>query len=140
VRQKLEQVVHFLAHTRLNHVILDLRQHLRESRQLDQLALLPEQPCLRTLTWDWPLGMLRRKDKPRTTPAASNSFLTRLLRELPLARHLTHLASSAPWRAEQVELVRSLGIEPIHAEQKLWMHSLPASAFQGRDVAPVSRP
>ena len=39
-------------------------------------ALLPEDPCLRSLSWDWPLGMLKRQEdqeQAKTSPALPNS-------------------------------------------------------------------
>jgi uncharacterized protein (TIGR02996 family) len=132
--QGLEHVGQLLSRTSLNHVYLDLRTPLRESRLLDLLAALPEDTCLRSLSWHWPLGMLARLDQPRTTPVVSEQFLTRLLHELPVSRHLTYLASSTAWTAEQQSLIQGLGVEPIHANQRLWMHSLPASRFQRREV------
>lgn len=132
-RQSLEHVGAILAQTSLNHLGLDLRVAQRESRLLSLLASLPEDPCLRTLSFDWPLGMLQRLEtvqvQSSTVPTVSNTFLSRLLQELPLTRHLTHLASFPAWTSEQSALIRSLDIEPINKDQKLWMHAMPAMGF-----------
>jgi hypothetical protein len=48
----------------------------------------------------------------------SAGFLASLLRS-PLCRHLTHLGSAQPFVVEKARLIRSLGIEPVHVEQRL---------------------
>lgn len=132
-RQPLQHVPQLLARTCLNHAGFDLRTSHREGRLLDMLALLPENACLRTLSWWWPFGMLRKHDQAKTTPAVSDGFLSTLLRDLPVTRRLTHLASSPPWTIEQEDLIRFHGVEPLWADEQLWMHSLFVSRFQGRD-------
>jgi hypothetical protein len=49
-----------LARVSVNHPYLDLRLPRGETSLLDLLLGLPESTCLRTLTWNWPLGVLRR--------------------------------------------------------------------------------
>jgi uncharacterized protein (TIGR02996 family) len=124
----LQHVAHVLSLTQLNHVILDLRRRLREASLLQLLALLQEGPWLRTLSFAWPLGMLRRQE-PKAVPTLSDGFFS-TLGELPLARHLTHLASMPGWSAQQADLIRSLGIEPVTPADRLWMHSRPAASFR----------
>jgi uncharacterized protein (TIGR02996 family) len=143
-RRSLEHVAEVLTLSNMNHVYLDLRQPLRESKLLDLLALWPEDRCLRTLSWDWPLSLLHRheegQEQPVTVPAVSEPFLTRLLSELPVGRHLTHLASLPSWSAAQANLIRSLGIEPSSAHPKLWMHARSASCFRARSSTAPSNP
>ena len=69
-----------------------MRDVLREQALLAELARVPELPNLRTLTIDWPLRMLRPAEGG-ARPLVGAAFLSGLL-ALPLARSLTHLASS----------------------------------------------
>src|SRR5262249_6776983 len=96
----------------------------------ERLAAVPGQPTLRTLSVSWPLGLIRKRHGGHQvcSPAVSVDFLARLL-GLPLCRRLTHLASDPNWSPAQASLIRSLGVEPMHADGRLWMHSLPASRF-----------
>jgi uncharacterized protein (TIGR02996 family) len=129
-KRNLEHAAEVLSLSGMNHVHLDLRQSLRESRLLDLLAMIPEDRCLRTLSWDWPLGLLQHEE--------GEAFLVRLLGELPVGRHLTHLASSPAWSNGQASLIRSFGVEPVEASTKLWMHSRPASCFRARSTVAAS--
>lgn len=130
-----------LAVTQINHVFLDLRQPFRESSLVDLLAKIPEVSSLRTLSWHWPLRLLHQTDRggedAAPTPVVSDELITMLLRELPLGRHLTHLASIPAWSPEQARLIRSLGVEPVCADSNLWMHLLPPASFRGRPNPPA---
>jgi hypothetical protein len=55
---------------------------------------------------------------------------------LPLARHLTHLGSVPTLSPAQADTLRQHGIEAVHADERLWMHALPASTF--RQAWPLS--
>ena len=130
----LRRSVDLLGHAGFNHVTLDLRNALREEAVLDGLTRLPPLPCLRTVSFGWPMRMLRRsgvdaQGRRRCTPAASTAFLRRLL-ALPSARRLTHLASSWPFDEGQAALIRGFGVEPVHASHALWMHDLRPSCFR----------
>jgi hypothetical protein len=73
--------------------------------------------------------------RPCRRPSFGDGFLKRLLGELPLGRHLTHLACNPAWSPEQAALIRCHGVEPAHAGHELWMHDLPPAAFQARGQA-----
>ncbi len=113
----------------LNHARVDLRLALREEALLDELGRLPELPCLRTLTFGWPLRMLLWPlgEGAPCVPAVSDDFLRRLL-GCPFARRLNHLGSAFPFSEGQAEVVRGLGVEPVHARQADWPHDLPHSS------------
>jgi uncharacterized protein (TIGR02996 family) len=136
-RQSLRRAAALLARSGPNHAHLDIRMPILEDTLLEELSLLPESPCLRTVTFDWPLRMLRHRpwgsgQAPHAEPAVSERFLARLLRECPLGQHLTHLGSSAPFSTKQAGLVADLGVEPVHALHPLWMHSFPPACFARR--------
>ncbi len=116
-----------------NYAYLDLRLALREEALLDELSRLPELPCLRALTFGWPLRMLLWPvgEGAPCVPAVSDDFLRRLL-GCPFARRLTHLGSAFPFSEGQAEVVRRLGVEPFHARQADWPHDQPPSSFQRR--------
>ena len=79
------------------------------------------------------LRLLRHWDeggKSRAAPALSGEFLACLLGELPLCRHLTHLACSHPWDADQTGLIRSFAVEPACADVRLWMHGRPSNCYR----------
>ena len=107
-----------------------------EDSLLEGLTEIPESACLRTLSIYWPLALLCRptddSEKPGVVAAVSEGFLDSLLGELPLGRHLTHLASSHPFAAEQARVIRGFGVEPVHAQHSLWMHHEPPAVFQAR--------
>src|SRR5262249_29424849 len=113
-----------------NHLLIDLRKPVREGRLIEHFAAVSGQPDLRTLSVSWPLGLIRKRHGGHQvcSPPVSVDFLARLL-GLPSCRCLTHLASDPSWSPAQAELIRSLGVEPMHADDRLWMHSLPASCF-----------
>jgi hypothetical protein len=140
-RQGLLCAVGLLLAMDVHHVHLDLRQPLRESTGLEVPELLPESSCLRSVTFDWPLGMLRclhpAGQGPYTVPTASERFLHRLVRECPLGKSLSHLGSSPAFSVEQAGLLRGLGLEPVDARERPWMHGLSPSCFKG---APASTP
>jgi hypothetical protein len=136
----LRAAVGLLGQMEVNHVGLALKLPLPEAGLVEVMAELPESPCLRTFTFSWPLGLLRRvqegREEPRCVPAVSAGFLHRLLKECPLGRHLSHLGSPWPFDAAQPALIRRLGVEPADARQRLWMHQLPASCFRPRGPHP----
>ena len=69
--------------TQMNHLYLDLRMPMRESTLLEVLGTLPPSACLRTLSFDWPLGLFRRDgNAPVSTPAVSPGFFARRLCEV----------------------------------------------------------
>jgi hypothetical protein len=68
--------------------------------------------------------------RPCRRPSFGDGFLRRLLVELPLGRHLTHLAANPAWSPEQAALIRSHGVEPAHACHELWTQDLPPAAFK----------
>jgi uncharacterized protein (TIGR02996 family) len=114
-----------------NHLFIDLRRPVREDRLIEHLAFACGPPCLRTLSIEWPLGLVRKGGEPfACSPNVNCGFLARLLGEVPLCRRLTHLASNPDWSAEQAAFIRSVGVEPVHAVGRLWMHGLPASHFR----------
>ena len=132
----LRRAVDLLRRAGANHAGFDLRNALREEAVLAELMRLPRLPCLRTVSFGWPMRMLRRsgvdaQGRRRCTPAASTAFLRRLL-ALPLALRLTHLASAWPFDAEQAAVIRGFGVEPVHANHALWMHDLQPSCFRVR--------
>jgi uncharacterized protein (TIGR02996 family) len=129
-RDSLRRAAELLSRAGVNHASLDLRNVLREQALLSELARVPEMPNLRSLSIDWPLRMLVPSGGG-ARPVVSGSFLCGLL-ALPLARWLTHLASSWPFDPEQSEAVRGAGVEPAHARHGLWMHELPPSCFHPR--------
>src|SRR5262249_23312043 len=114
-----------------NHLLLDLRKPVREGRLIEHFAAVPGQPNLRTLSVEWPLGLIRKRHGGHQvcSPCVSGDFLAHLL-TLPLCRRLPHLASNPSWSPAQASLIRSLGVEPVHADGRLWMHSLPAGCFR----------
>jgi uncharacterized protein (TIGR02996 family) len=79
------RVADLMARTSINHLHLDLRSQLREDTLLGMLARLPESACLRSLSVDWPLAMLRRPggegERAPSRPTASEPFLASLLAE-----------------------------------------------------------
>src|SRR5262249_42726012 len=113
-----------------NHLLLDLRRPVREDRLIEHFAAVSSQPNLRTLSVSWPLGLIRKRPggHQACSPSVSVDFLAHLL-GLPSCRRLTHLASDPSWSPAQASLIRSLGVEPIHADGRLWTHSMPASCF-----------
>jgi uncharacterized protein (TIGR02996 family) len=115
----------------LNHLCLDVRPAVRLARLLSLLAQAPASPCLRSLSVAWPAPLCRLEDRGQTraVPDVGARFLGCLLGELPLARSLTHLASSPAWGADQEGLIRAHGVVPARAEPPLWMHGLPAASF-----------
>jgi hypothetical protein len=136
-RQGLQRAVDLLCLMEVNHCHLDFRSQMGEQATLENLAQAPESSCLRTLSFDWPLALLRRPEaegedeRPLSVPVVSEVFLVLLL-ELPLGRHLTHLGSSRPFAVDQARVIRDFGIEPIHAQDQLWMHRQPPTIFQSR--------
>jgi hypothetical protein len=135
-KRGLLRVVHLLGAAQVNHLYLDLRRPMSESTLLEALGQIPQSVCLRTLSIDWPLPLMGWQESgeegPRAVPRASEAFLTRLLGQCPVGRHLTHLGSSASLSARQARLVRGLGVEPMDAQDRLWMHSLPPARFTPR--------
>jgi hypothetical protein len=140
-RAGFQRVAHFLTRCPVNHLHLDLRTQLGERALLEVLAELPQSACLRTLSIHWPLGLARRVAGGEPTPptaAVSAGFLAALLGELPLGRRLSHLASSRPLGGEQVRVIRRSGVEPVHFEDRLWMHQQRPLVFKAsRDVPPA---
>jgi uncharacterized protein (TIGR02996 family) len=136
-RTSLQRAVDLLRLGAFNHCHLDFRGQMGEQAILDVLAQSPESPCLRTLSFDWPIALLRmpegddEEERPLSVPAVSEEFLVALL-GLPLARRLTHLGSSRPFADEQVQVIRNFGVEPAHASDRLWMHRRPPATFRSR--------
>src|SRR5262245_15586366 len=127
-----------------NHLLLDLRRPVREGGLIEHFAAVSSQPDLRTLSVEWPLGLIRKRHGGREvcSPSVSVDFLAHLL-GLPSCRRLTHLASNPSWSPAQGSLIRSLGVEPMHVDGRLWMHSLPASRFRAPgddDPCPTTDP
>jgi hypothetical protein len=124
-----------VARTGVNHVCLDLRTPFSEAALLQGLAGLAESPRLRTLSFAWPLRLLSHQgegiEPGQPAPAVSQDFLEQLLSGLSLGRHLSHLGSDFPFSQKQAVLVRSLGVAPVHAEQRWWMHHLDPRLFRG---------
>jgi uncharacterized protein (TIGR02996 family) len=132
-RQSLERAVTLVTHTQLNHLCLDLRTPLSETVLLDCLIGLPESACLRTLSFSWPLGLLHHPEGlAHAVPALGEDFLEQLL-SCPLGRHLSHLGSDFPFASAQEALIRSRGVEPVHAPQPWWMHRLDPRLFHKPD-------
>jgi uncharacterized protein (TIGR02996 family) len=121
-RLTLERAVVVVAQLELNHLCLDLRMPLGEDTLLDHLAQFPESACWRSLTFSWPLGLLRH---PRgcAVPAVSEGFLEQLLR-CPLGRHLLYLGSDFAFSAQQCAVVRAGGVVPLHAVRPFWVVGL----------------
>src|SRR5262245_33112305 len=71
------------------HLLLDLRRPLREDRLIEHLSALGCTPTLRTLSVEWPLGLIRKRHGGHQvcSPAVTGDFLARLL-GLPLCRRL----------------------------------------------------
>jgi hypothetical protein len=135
-RQSLQRVAHLLERAQVNHLTIDFHSRMGESTLLEALAQLPESACLRSLSIHWPIALLRRPEgdgTARTLAAVSEDFLAALLGS-PLCRHLTHLGSSRPFVVEKACLIRGFGIEPIHGEDRLWMHRLPPRVFQAKSA------
>ena len=141
-RGGVRRVADLMARTSINHLHLDLRSQLREDTLLGMLARLPESACLRSLSVNWPLAMLRRPggegERAPSWPTASELFLATLLHQLPVGKHLTHLGTSRPFGVEQAEVIRDFGVVPALAQDRLWMHRLPPSAFRASGAAPTS--
>jgi hypothetical protein len=114
-----------------NHLFLDLRRPVREGGLIGHFAAVGGQPDLRTLSICWPLGLISKRHGGHRvcSPSVSGDFLAHLL-SLPSCRRLTHLGSDPGWSPMQASLIRSLGVEPVHADGRLWMHSMPASCFR----------
>jgi len=137
------RIVALLAESGINHLYLDVRRGLGEKTLLEELAGIAESPYLRSITLDWPPGLLREQVTPgqrrfSCTPVVTDGFLGSLLAECPLGRHLTHLGSSWPFANEQAGLIRQLGVEPVHAQDRLWMHDVAPSCFR-RGPSPVQQ-
>jgi uncharacterized protein (TIGR02996 family) len=136
-RESLRRAAALLAQAEVNHAHLELRMPMLEATLLEGLSCLPESACLRTLSFDWPLRMLRHRGgagpglAAQAEPAVSPGFLARLLR-CPAGRHLSHLGSSAPFGTRQARLLARLGVEPGHAPHPLWMHSFAPACFAQR--------
>jgi uncharacterized protein (TIGR02996 family) len=133
-RQSLQRVAHLLERAQVNHLTIDFHARMGESTLLEALTQLPGSTCLRSLSIHWPIALLRRPEgdgTAGTVAAVSEGFLAALLGS-PLCRHLTHLGSSRPFVVEMACLIRGFGIEPIHAEERLWMHRLPPAVFRAR--------
>jgi uncharacterized protein (TIGR02996 family) len=141
-REGFQRVAAFLGRAQLNHLVLDLRTQMHADTLLGLLADLPASANLRTVTIHWPLRLLHRPggEGSVSVPAVSDGFLGALL-AAPFCRRLTHLGTSRPFLAEQTQLIRHLGTEPVHVESALWMHRLPPMAFRARSSgASPSRP
>jgi uncharacterized protein (TIGR02996 family) len=139
-RDGLRDAAGLLAAAGVNHAGLDLKQPFREAALLAELSRLPASPCLRTLSFELPYRMQRPSGvndagRPCRRPAFSDGFLRRLLGELPLSRHLTHVACNPGWSPEQEAHIRAHGVEPAHAGHELWTQDLPPAAFQARSHA-----
>jgi uncharacterized protein (TIGR02996 family) len=113
-----------------NHLVIDLRRPVREDRLAGHLSFLRGSANLRTLSFEWPLGLVRKEGPDQFTchPDVSAGFLAALLGGA-LSCRLTHLSSSPGWSAEQAAFIRSLGVEPVRPDCRLWMHALPATDF-----------
>ena len=136
------RVADFLARSAVNHLFLDLRTQMGEETLLEMLARLPESECLRSLSVHWPLTLLRRPEcegeRPLSVAAVGEGFLAKLLCALPVGRHLTHLGTSRPFGDGQAQVIRSFGVVPVHAQDRLWMHRQPPAVFRARGAAPPS--
>ena len=135
-------IADLMGRTSVNHLHFDLRSQMGEGTLLELLAGLPESACLRTLSIHWPLALLRRPgggaERPLSVATASGAFLASLLGALPVGRHLTHLGTSRPFGVEQSWVIRHFGVVPVLAQDRLWMHRQPPSAFQARGAATSS--
>jgi uncharacterized protein (TIGR02996 family) len=128
----------------LNHASFDLRQPFSEATLLRCLGRVRELPCLRTLTFGWHLRSMRRQPRltpagespGRTVPALPPRFFARLVRELPLGRRLTHLASSLAWTRAQRRCLKEAGVEAVQGYDFRWTQRRPATVFGGR-LAPA---
>jgi hypothetical protein len=108
----------------VNHLSFHLRRPFREDNLLALLGEVRESSFLRTLTFHWPAGMgARQPDKPAL--GLSDHFLMTLLKNLPIARHLTHLASSLPLLPDHVERLRLTGVLLLVPSTPYWMHQPP---------------
>lgn len=139
------RIVPMMAGSGINHLYLDVRRCLGEETLLKELAGIAESPLLRSITIAWPPRLLREHVTPgqrgfSCTPVLTDGFLRSLLTECPLGRHLMHLGSSWPFANEQVALIRRLGVEPVHAQNRLWMHTVAPSCFQQRRETPKLLP
>jgi len=131
------RIVALLAGSGINHLYLDVRRGLGEETLLEELAGIVESPYLRSITIAWPPQLLREHVTQgqrgfSCTPVVTDGFLRSLLTECPLGRHLTHLGSSWPFANEQAGMIRHIGVEPVHAQHRLWMHTVAPSCFQRR--------
>ena len=137
-----QRVAGLMARSGVNYLHLDLRSQLGEDTLLQMLERLPESACLRSLGIHWPLALLRRPEDvgdPLSSEAAvGEGFLAALLGESALGRHLTHLGTSRPFGVARTGVIRRCGVEPVHAQDRLWMHRLPPVAFRARGAAPPS--
>jgi uncharacterized protein (TIGR02996 family) len=116
-----------------NHLAFHLRQPFREDLILHYLAQVEESSALRSLTFRWPPGLARRDPEPggKAVLAVGEGFVARLL-GLPVAQHLTHLASGLALPAGHAGLLPAAGIEPVVAWPCNWTHHLPPACFQAR--------
>jgi hypothetical protein len=121
-RLTLERAVAVVTQLELNHLFLDLRMPLGEDTLLDNLAQLPESACWRSLSFSWPLGLLRYPSGS-AVPAVSESFLERLLK-CPLGRHLLYLGSDFAFTPQQCAVVRAAGVLPVPALRPFWVLGL----------------
>ena len=141
-RSGFRRVADLMDKSGVNHLHLDLRSRMGENTLLGLLAGLPESACLRTLSIHWPPAVRRRPggqgERLSSVAAASEPFLASLLAESPVGRHLTHLGTSRPFGVEQAEMIRDSGVVPALAQDRLWMHRRPPSAFRARGAAPSS--
>lgn len=139
-RREWQRMAGWLGRSQVNHLHLDVRSQVHEGTFLEMLSQVPESPCLRSLSIHWPLALLRRPDgngkRPLSVATVSEEFLAALLGELPLGRRLTHLGTSRPFGVEQTQVIRNLGVEPVLAQERLWMHRRPPPVFQARSVTP----
>jgi len=137
-----KRVADFMARSGVNHIHLDLRSQMGEDTLLQMLARLPESACLRSLGIHWPLALLGRPkgvgDPLLSEAVVSERFLEGLLGELALGRYLTHLGTSRPFGVARTGVIRGCGVEPVHAQDRLWMHRLPPGAFRAGGAAPSS--
>ena len=134
------RVADFLGRSGVNHLHLDLRSQLRVGAIREALAGLPESRCLRTLSVHRPMGPSHRAGGERSPPEAvvGEGILASLLGGMPVGRHLTHVGSSRPFGVAQNEAIRGFGVEPVVAEDRLWMHRLPPASFRATRAASPS--
>jgi uncharacterized protein (TIGR02996 family) len=130
-RRTLQMGVQLLAQAQVNHLFLDLRASMSEEHLLNLLAEIPERACLRSLSFDWPLRLRRAVEAGglSSTPVVSEHFLERLLTQLPVGRHLTHLGSAPGFCLSQEEALTAHGVVAVDVQEQLWMHSLPPQVF-----------